>query len=274
MNVQSTSDYEIESSIMYNETRSEDNIGEFEGYNASIATTNGTASRLVFWDFSGGYQERKNLDTSTITYQAELKIGLITNWNINPFYRYYDENSKGTNNPDQSTKSNSNGLGVRWLVLPRLFVDLSHNEPVGNLLDFNGKKQKSFLNAIIQWQPSLKSTFQASYSKRFYGNSYGLNIVINNKRLTNELSYKEDIQSFTRNNFVPVDQGDYWCPALDDIILANCVINSDTNLNFDDFQLITINDYDLVEDDILSLNKTVKWHSKLELPRTTFQHSN
>ena len=196
---------------------------------------------------------------------------------LNPFIRYYDEDNSGDlNSGNRSIESNSYGLGVRWLITPRLGLNASYNQPIGDNLDLDGDEQKPYVNASIQWQPSPRTKLEANISERFYGTSYGLDFTHRNKRLTNTISYVEDVQSFTRNNFVSNIVGFYFCPSSNITSVADCIIQDEGNifpdnpndLNNPGFQIFPIQDFTLVEDNVFSLNKTLSWSSTLALPRT------
>lgn len=272
------SDFVINSSIGYRQTTSEDSIGDREGIVASFSTQNGKGARHVFWDIANSYQEQKNNSQKSEQSQTELKVGLITAYKINPFVRYYDEDNSGNlAAANRSIESNSYGLGVRWLITPRLQLDTAYNKPIGDKLDINGVEQEEYVNAELTWQPSIRTKIAASYSERFFGDSYGLNLSHKNRRLTNTISYVEDVQTFTRNNFVSDIVGYYFCPVSNISSVDECALTDGTtvfpsNPNTPDdnsFQIITIQDFTLVEDNVFSLNKTFSWNSTLELPRTT-----
>ena len=128
----------IESAIGYLQTNSEDNIGNREGVVAAISSTNGTSARHAFWEIEHDYQELKNNGQDGKLSKSEALIGLITSYEVNPFIRYYDEDNSGNlRNSNNSTESNSYGLGVRWLISPRLYLDASYNKPIGKNLDLS-----------------------------------------------------------------------------------------------------------------------------------------
>jgi hypothetical protein len=276
------SDFSINSSIGYQQTNSADNIGNREGVIAQLNSVNGTNARYVFWELEHSYQELKNNNQQGKQSQSEVKIGLITDLGLNPFIRYYDEDNSGDlNNTNRSIESNSYGLGVRWLITPRLGLNASYNQPIGHNLDLDGDEQKPYVNASIQWQPSPRTKLEANISERFYGTSYGLDFTHRNKRLTNTISYVEDVQTFTRNNFVSNIVGFYFCPSSNVTSLADCIIQDEgtifpdnpNDLNNPGFQIFPIQDFTLVEDNVFSLNKTLSWSSTLALPRTTINFS-
>ena len=272
------SDFIVNSSIGYRETNSEDNIGNQKGINSRITSTNGTGARHVFWEVEHDYQDLENNNQKGKQSQSEVKIGWITGYGLNPFLRYYDEDNSGDiNNSNRSIESNSYGLGVRWLITPRLALNVSYNQPIGDNLDLDGDEQEAYVNASVQWQPSPRTKLTANISERFYGTSYGLDFTHRNKRLTNSISYVEDVQTFTRNNFAANLVGFYFCPSSNITSVADCIIKDEGTIFPDNpnepdnpgFQLFPIQDFTLVEDNVFSLNKTLNWSSVLALPRTT-----
>ena len=272
------SDFIVNSSIGYRETNSEDNIGNQKGINSRITSTNGTGARHVFWEVEHDYQDLENNNQKGKQSQSEVKIGWITGYGLNPFLRYYDEDNSGDiNNSNRSIESNSYGLGVRWLITPRLAFNASYNQPIGDNLDLDGDEQEAYVNASVQWQPSPRTKLTANISERFYGTSYGLDFTHRNKRLTNSISYVEDVQTFTRNNFAANLVGFYFCPSSNITSVADCIIKDEGSIFPDNpnepdnpgFQLFPIQDFTLVEDNVFSLNKTLNWSSVLALPRTT-----
>ncbi|ARD44535.1 TIGR03016 family PEP-CTERM system-associated outer membrane protein [Colwellia sp. PAMC 21821] len=268
----------VNSSVEYNQTISEDNIGNREGLVFRLSSTNGTGARHTFWEITHNYQELENNNQNGNQSKSEAIIGLITDYKVNPFVRYYNEDNSGDlSNSNTSIESNSYGLGVRGLITPRLRVDASYNKPISHKQDLDGDEQKEYVNVAVQWQPSIRTNLTANISERFYGTSYGLNLTHRNRRLTNTISYVEDIQTFTRNNFVSSIAGFYLCPNITLTSIEDCVLKDDVNIvpgevidpDNQDFQVSPIQIFTLIEDNVYSLNKTFSWSSTLALPRTT-----
>lgn len=264
------SQFSINSNIIYRQTKSEDEIGNREGYTTSFESQNGSGNNSVFWDIQSSYQDIKNNQRSARMYQGEIKLGLITSLKINPFLRYYDEANNGSIGGNRSIESNSYGAGIRWLITPRLQFDIAYNKPIGNTLDTNGDVQEEYISSSINWQPTERTQLTANISQRFYGDSYGFSFTHQNKRLTNTISYIEDVQTLTRNNYIPFDVGSYWCPNQDRLLVSECYAQSDQEINFDNYELVTLRDFTVEEDDQYSLNKKLSWQSTLALARTTF----
>jgi len=264
----------LNSNIIYQLNESEDNVGDQQGYNTNIFSKNGNGARYIYWDANASYSDLKNGEREGNRFNSEIKVGLITGYMLLPFLRYYDENNDGEIQNNSSTlESNSYGAGFRWLVTPKLFLDLSYNKSAGTQLDLDGNEQEDYTAASIKWQPSQRTQLEMNYGQRFYGESFGLSFSHKNRRLTNEVSYVEDVKLFTRNNYESVLLGSYWCPQGDVTDTTSCFINNDEYLNFDDYQLINLSDFVLREDQDLSLNKALQWTSTLELSRTTLNLS-
>jgi uncharacterized protein (PEP-CTERM system associated) len=266
--------FSVNSQIQYLITKTQDGIGEREGYVSKFSTQNGSSARFIYWDGSAEYADYTNQGRSGQLFKGEGKIGLITGYKISPFIRYYDETNQGDLTNNSSTlDSDSYGGGLRWLISSKLQLDLSYNTPTGTQLDLDGKRQKDYTAAALQWEPSQRTKLNIDYGQRFYGESYGFDFSHKNKRLTNKITYVEEVRAFTRNNYDTVALGAFWCLEGEITEASTCFVNNNDNINFDDYQLIIINDFVLVEDLGLTLNKELKWSSELALPRTTFNLS-
>jgi len=263
------SDFIISANSNYQITKSEDNLGENEGWTAYLQSQNGQSAKHLFWSVSSSYQDLKNNGQDAQIYRAEVISGWISGIGINPFIRYYDEENEGTINQNRSLETNSFGLGVRWLATPRLYLDLSYNKPVGDQIDFEGELIENYWDARINWQPSKRTSLDLTASERFYGDSYSANFSHKIKRLENQITYNEQVQTFTRNNYRPFLVGTYWCPISENVELNTCFISDGQNINFDNYQLINFTDFELLEDQEYSLMKTLSWVTKLNLPRTS-----
>jgi uncharacterized protein (PEP-CTERM system associated) len=261
----------MSSNVSYQLSQSQDNVGERDGYSANFISKNGTSSRYIYWDATASYIDLKNNNIEGSQFKGEIKVGLITGYKILPFLRYYDEYNDGNiSNSNTSLDSNSYGAGLRLLISSKLYLDFSYNKPINNQLDLDGNEQKNHTSASIKWEPTQRTQLNINYGQRFYGESYEFDFTHKNRRLTNKISYTEDVELFTRNNYVGITQGSYWCPPDEFTVATSCYIKSDENINFDDYQLVTLSDFVLVEDQDLSLNKSFQWNSTLALPRTTF----
>lgn len=262
--------YIVNSSLTYNTSRSEDNIGEQNGFSANINSTNGINSNNIYWDFNASYSERENNGNTGRSNTAEIKFGYITPYQFTPFVRFYQEDNSGSVGSSRFAESDAYGLGFRWLVIPRLIVDLSYNFPSEESSDTNQNgQQDDYYDANINWQPSQRTTLTAGVSQRFFGDSYNFSLSHKNRRLTNRISYDESVQTFTRDSFSLVNQGFFWCPNTGTTSFEVCEF-SNVGLDLNEFSIRPIFDSQIIEDNAFSLNKRWSWLTTLALSRTTF----
>jgi uncharacterized protein (PEP-CTERM system associated) len=264
------SNFLLNTTVNYQLTESEDQIGEREGISANLFTQNGSAARNIYWDGNVNYSDYENSGQDGRTFRGEIKLGLITNYKITPFLRYYEEDNSGQINGGSSTESDSYGVGIRWLMNPRLLLDVSYNAPIGDATDIDDQEQDNYLGATVKWDPTQRTQLEANYGQRFYGESYSFNWTQRNRKLVNNISYSEDVKLFTRNNYETVALGNYWCPSDDVTDSSSCIVADQSTIDFNDYQLIPLTETVLSEDQDFSLEKRLSWSSTLTLTRTTF----
>jgi len=265
------SDFELNINAAHINTKAEDGYGEREGFQHSLTSANGSGAEHIFWDLQSNFQDLDNGNRSAKYYQAELKLGWITGVNFNPFLRYYDEDNEGDLNENRSLESNSYGLGFRWLVTPRLYVDLSYNNPIADdQTNLEGEALEEYYDINANWQPSTRTTLQLGASQRFFGNSYSFNFRHRIRRIENTISYSEEVRAFTRSNYQQFLVGNYWCPVSDNAILSDCFVQDNQTIDFDNYQLISVTDFNIIEDDGYRLNKSLDLATSILLPRGSF----
>lgn len=262
------SSFTLQSSLMYNSQAFDDGIGDYNGISASLSASNSSNARIAYWQLTGDYstkdQDRFGETQTGDQFTFEAKLGLITSFNLNPFARFYDEDFSGDFANQSQRTTSSWGPGIRWLVTDHLIMDLSYNFVTEDSVS------DDYIASSIQWEPSSRTSFSAGYSKRFFGDSYNLNLQHKTKRLTNSISYDESLEIFDRSSFDQIDVGVFWCPPEIDINgISQCVAQSNQPAS-GDFRLINFFYLEPIENNEFSLNKRLTWASKLQLARTSF----
>ncbi len=260
------SDFTIDSLISYQIREADDNIGNSTGYAAMFNGNNGLSARYWLWQINSEYSERKNNSLTGQIYRVEALTGIITSLGFSPFIRLFDENSTGSISGNRNTSYASWGPGFRWRTSSHFYIDLSYN-----YVD-DKTKSDNYVAAQISWQPSARTSLEASYSKRFFGDSYALDFTHKLRRLTNSISYTEKVEAFDRNSYQQVILGNFWCPINANLTndISACFLGSGDNIDFNNYQLVTLSDQELIEGNEFSLNKILRWQSELKLARTTF----
>ncbi|WP_181902096.1 TIGR03016 family PEP-CTERM system-associated outer membrane protein [Thalassotalea euphylliae] len=257
------SDFLLTLGGQYNDSRSEDDVGSSYGYATSLGFQNGTGQKFVFWNISASYSDRNNQRNSARSYQIQATVGLISGWKLNPFIRYFDENYSGSVTNNNLNQGESLGAGIRWQPAKLMVIDLSYNKAEDEAVS------DDYVAFEFSWQPTTRTQIAANYNQRFFGDSYGLNINHRNKRLTNAISYNEQVQAFQRDNFELFVDSTVFCPVGQPIDLEECLPTLEGQTQPELFVEFPIFDIRPVEDNQFSLNKRLAWSSSLSLPRTT-----
>ena len=262
------SDYIIASSIIYNLVETEDDIGESQGYTATLTSQNGSTARKIFWQINGQFTHRENNNFNSKNHAIESKVGIITPYKLNPFIRFYDEKISGNVAGSNPNNIPTWGPGIRYLAAKHLLIDLSYN-----YVQDDTNASNDYIAASIDWQPSLRTSLTAGYSKRFFDDSYNLDFTHKTKRLINSISYHETIEVFDRNNFQVNDLGIYWCPIADgqtSVSIEGCFVSATSPSDQPNYQLVPLRSLTVDENNEFTLNKRLNWQSTLALSRTTF----
>ncbi len=189
------STYNLDSQVIYDQIKTQDNLGASEGYNASIIGATENKARHLFWKIDANYTDRKNKTLSGQTYKVTASIGPIFSSSLIPILRFYDEGIKGNIAGQGLDTTPSWGPGLVWQPSTHFAIDLSYN--------FVKDKEKSddYIASNLTWQPSTRTLLELGYSQRFFGDAYHFSLEHKNKRLSNNISYTEAINAFDRNQF-------------------------------------------------------------------------
>ncbi|WNC68471.1 TIGR03016 family PEP-CTERM system-associated outer membrane protein [Thalassotalea nanhaiensis] len=271
-----SSSFKIDSKISFILDEAEDEVGDRDGYNAYIKSESGSNSRYVFWNLDSQYTDYENNERKGRFYTADATIGYITNWKLNPFIRFYEEDTSGNLRDSKIQGTSSIGAGIRWLASEHLILDVAYNS-VDEKSDAQGKvsdKQDDYVSGSINWQPSARTDFFAKYYQRFFGDAYQFNYRHRTKRLTTTFSYNEALDLFDRLELVPVNVQDVWCITGAAVEVGNCIFAPDESIDLTNFTFAGFySDLELQESNSFNLNQTFNLTSTLALSRMTYQLS-
>ncbi|QBY04188.1 TIGR03016 family PEP-CTERM system-associated outer membrane protein [Thalassotalea sp. HSM 43] len=264
--------YNIIASTNMSISEADDNIGEREGFDTNIETSNGSSARYVFWQGSANYSDYENNTREGNFHRIDAKVGYITNFRLNPFIRFYDEDTSGNVNNSGIQGTSSIGAGLRWLPTEHLFIDLSYNwvdedEPaVGSV----SEDQEDYLAAELEWRPSQRTRLSGKYYQRFFGDAYEFSFRHRTKRLTSSIRYTEKIDVFDRQELAPTNIIDIWCLAGSEISPENCVFAPDDDFDLSDYTFAGFTaEFELVDSNTFSLAESLTVSTSLRLPRST-----
>ncbi|WP_394171918.1 TIGR03016 family PEP-CTERM system-associated outer membrane protein [Thalassotalea litorea] len=253
----------------------QDAIGDREGYSGFFNTQSGSAARNVFWDASGQILDTSNNRRSGQYWNADIVIGWITPFKLNPFVRFYDEDTDGNLLDTQIQGTSSIGVGVRWKVTNSLDIDVAWNQvdedsaeiPEQDFLD----PPEDYVSGSINWQPSARTQLKAKYFQRFYGDAYQASFRHRMRKLSTTLSYNEAVELFDRYNFVDQEL-EVWCLGLTPDDFSSCIVGPDESFDLTGYTFVGFaSDVGLRQSETYSLNKTLNFSTTLSLKRTSYR---
>ncbi|WP_375750122.1 TIGR03016 family PEP-CTERM system-associated outer membrane protein [Vibrio sp. HN007] len=177
-------------------TLNEDNIGDNNEYSAELSFDNGKAIKKIFWttDYSYTTNIGRSDNSRTQIHELEHKFGLQQMKGVSPFIGFNLEDYIGQSNID-SADTTTLGPGVRYYWHRRSFIELAYE------FDLKGDGE-DFWSGEIYLIPTPRTALSFEYTKRFYGDAYDFSFRHKNKRLTNSITYVEEISGYNRRTLV------------------------------------------------------------------------
>ncbi|KGJ95968.1 hypothetical protein ND16A_1147 [Thalassotalea sp. ND16A] len=253
----SNNSFNVDSEIIFSKAEAEDDIGEREGYNATFTSTNGNNSRYIFWDIDGQYNDYDDDQKSGRFYSFDAKFGYISHYKINPFIRYYDEDTSGNVSTKNVQGSSSIGAGVRWQVMNSLVLDVTYNW-VDEQKEQEQQDNDDYLSASISWTPSDRAKLSARVYRRFFGDAYEFDLSHRLKRISTKVTYTEELDIFDRFELEQGVPQEIWCLAAAPQDTDSCIIQPGAGANLEDYFLTgSTTPLVPVETDEFTLNKSL-----------------
>lgn len=258
--------YALDASVNFSRQSSEDNIGDNNQAETLISSRSKASLNDIFWRFDARYTDQENDLVTGRNHIIDAIAGVKTPYKINPFVRIYNEKFSGNISRPEQTSGDAIGIGFNALLSSHLILNTSYNFA-------SDEDSDNYVAATIQWEPSARTSVTARYNRRFFGDSYNLNVAHRTKRLTNSIVYDETLRAFDRNSFRRVLVGNFLCPQSFDPVnssFAECFQQQGEAIAPQNTRIVQLFEQQLVEGSEFSLNKELRWQSQLNLARTTF----
>ena len=258
--------YSLNSSVNFARQSSEDNIGDNNQIEALLTSSSKASLSNTFWLINARYTDQENNSVTGRNHIIDAIAGIKTPYKVNPFIRVYNEKFSGSISRPEQASGDAIGIGFNTLLSSHLALNTSYNFASDDDSD-------NYVAATLQWEPSARTSVIARYNRRFFGDSYSLNLSHRTKRLTNAIVYNETLRAFDRNSFRQVLIGNFLCPQSFDPANSSfdeCFQQQGNTITPQNVSIIQLFEQQLVEGSEFSLNKELDWQSQLELARTTF----
>lgn len=216
----------------YMETKSENSLEEVEGddtspFNqfidskgvaANASLVNGDWFRNAYWRADATYRRTDRQDRGefeSLFVNGEIGYNLYGDFGLMLTGTHEENDINGElqnffarfNN--QFSKFSTYGVGINYRPAEGRFFNITLNK-----IDTDGEDDgKTFVGVSTSWQFSPRTSVQAQYNRRYYGEAATFNLSHGTKRIRTSISYQERTTTFSTLLFDVADAGTFVCPA-------------------------------------------------------------
>jgi len=229
---------------------------DFERFGAQVKSVFSVSERSV----QGDYTNRRL--NGEMSYRFISNLGFIVTAS-------HEANQVQSQNDifSNSRQFNSVGAGLMWRQAENKLISLTWNKAdsasVGEDENNNG-----FIGANVNWQFTPRTQVKAGYTRRFFGESGNFSFQHRIKKLRTQITYSEEITSFSRLIAEPENLGVFICTdGISD--LSACFQPSSLNYQLEaNEEFVQFSAQNPVINDELILRKALSWQLGTELRRT------
>jgi len=229
---------------------------DFERFNAQVNTNFSVSERSV----NGDYTNRRA--------SGNMSYRLISNFGVIATASHEANQVQSQDNVFSNRREfNSVGAGLIWREANNKRVAVTWNTAENDALEEN-EKNKGYVAADLNWQFTPRTQVSAGYTRRFFGESGNFSFQHRIKKLRTQITYSEEVTSFSRLIAEPGNLGVFICA--DGIAeLAACFQPNSLNYQLQpNEQFVQFNSQNSEINDDLILRKALSWQLGTELRRT------
>jgi uncharacterized protein (PEP-CTERM system associated) len=178
----------------------------------------------IGWNISSSYQNTSRTNEDDLTFRStrgDVRLGLISNLQL-VLTGQNEDNDLGDNASFSRPGGNfeSTGVGLSWTSSAKRSIQFTYNQ-----YERNNSEKGNFGAFDLDWRFTNRTSIQASIGRRIYGKSGAFSFTHNTRRLRTQISYNEQVTTFSRLVTDTEEQGVFVCPE-NSFSIGNCVIPS------------------------------------------------
>jgi uncharacterized protein (PEP-CTERM system associated) len=229
---------------------------DFERFNAQVNTDFSVSERSV----NGDYTNRRA--SGIMSYRVISNIGIIATASHEA-----NQVKSQSNVFSNARQFNSVGAGLIWREAESKRIALTWNRGDNDAVA-EDENNKGYIGADLNWQFTPRTQISAGYTRRFFGESGNFSFQHRLKKLRTQVTYSEEVTSFSRLIAEPSNLGVFVCiDGIND--LATCFQPNSLNYQLQpDEQFVQFNGQNSEINDELILRKALSWQLGTELRRT------
>ncbi|MGJ8674725.1 MAG: TIGR03016 family PEP-CTERM system-associated outer membrane protein [Pseudoalteromonas sp.] len=229
---------------------------DFERFSAQVNTDFSISERSV----NGDYTNRRA--------NGDMSYRLISNLGVIATASHEANQVKSQDNVFSNARQfNSVGAGLIWREAENKRIAVTWNRADNDAAE-EDENNKGYVGADLNWQFTPRTQISAGYTRRFFGESGNFSFQHRLRKLRTQVTYSEEITSFSRLIAEPGNLGVFVC--VDGISeLAACFQPSSLNYQLQpNEQFVQFSGQNSEINDDLILRKALSWQLGTELRRT------
>jgi uncharacterized protein (PEP-CTERM system associated) len=229
---------------------------DFERFNAQVNTEFSVSERSV----NGDYTNRRA--------NGNMSYRLISNLGVTATASHEANQVKSQNDVFGNVRQfNSVGAGLIWREAENKRIAVTWNRADNDAVE-EDESNKGYIGVDANWQFTPRTQISAGYTRRFFGESGNFSFQHRLKKLRTQVSYTEEVTSFSRLIAEPGNLGVFVCT--DGITeLAACFQPNSLNYQLQaNQQFVQFSGQNSEINDDLILRKALSWQLGTELRRT------
>ncbi|WP_020408740.1 TIGR03016 family PEP-CTERM system-associated outer membrane protein [Hahella ganghwensis] len=181
--------YDLKAGALYRHTETDDDNVNVDSISANLRAINGKRFDNAFWDFGGTYTEDDNENRKAIN---DGLIGVNITSTLGVFAQ--------ANREENDLESGSNFVTESWGLGLRVTRANSSLSVAYNTYEKGGQDDnRHFLTANASWNPTRRTSLSANYGERFFGETYGLELTHQTRKLKHTLKYSDSVSDFSES---------------------------------------------------------------------------
>lgn len=231
-------------------------------YQISGELFNGKDAEHLIWNLTGSYQ---NTDNSQSDRRAQgdfmsrnasgfADIHVFANWALRLTGRHEGNQISSSDDTAQIVRTfNSYGAGITYRQSENRYVSITSNLTDS---DIESDDNLSFVGIDLKWALTSRTNFDASYGRRFFGETASASLSYNSKYFRTAFRYSEDLTNASRLLANPENLGVFVCPA-SSISISRCF--QPNSLNYApqaDEQFVQLTNQNIEINDNIIIRKT------------------
>jgi uncharacterized protein (PEP-CTERM system associated) len=179
---------------------------------------NGNWFRNSYWNVNAAFQSTDRQDRGTfesLRANAQLGFNLYKDFGVLITGTHEENDIDGelsnflNRYNNQFAKFDTYGAGINYRPAEGRFFNVTLNKIVTDGEDDG----KTFVGVSTSWQFTPRTSIQADYGRRYYGDAGSFTLNYGTKKVRSAVNYRESTTSFSRLMYDVVDAGTFVCPA-------------------------------------------------------------